>query len=40
MLRDGGGKTIQLSDIYICSVNELGLANFTKLQVEKEEKKA
>ena len=33
------GKTIQMSDLHQCSANEVGLANFIKLQVEKEEKK-
>ena len=31
-----GGKTIQLSDLHQCCANEVGLANFIKLQVEKE----
>jgi hypothetical protein len=34
-----GGKTIQLSDLHMCNDHEVGLANFTKLQVEMEEKK-
>ena len=34
-----GGKTIQMSDLHICNDHEVGLANFIKLQVEKEEKK-
>jgi hypothetical protein len=34
-----GGKTIQLSDLHMCSANEVGLANFIKLQVENESKK-
>lgn len=32
------GKTIQLSDLHQCNDHEVGLANFIKLQVEKEEK--
>lgn len=32
------GKTIQLSDLHMCSNYEVGLANFMKIQVEKEEK--
>jgi hypothetical protein len=34
-----GGKTIQMSDLHQCSANEVGLANFIKLQVENGEKK-
>ena len=34
-----GGKTIQLSDLHQCSANEVGLANFIKLQLENGEKK-
>jgi hypothetical protein len=34
-----GGKTIQLSDLHQCNDHEVGLANFVKIQVEKEEKK-
>jgi len=33
------GKTIQLSDLHQCNDYEVGLANFIKIQVEKEEKK-
>ena len=33
------GKTIQMSDLHMCNDHEVGLANFIKLQVEKEEKK-
>jgi len=33
------GKTIQMSDLHQCSPTSVGLANFVKLQVEKEEKK-
>ena len=28
------GKTIQLSDLHQCSANEVGLANFIKIQIE------
>lgn len=35
-----GGKVIQLSDLHQCNDHVVGLANFIKLQVEKEEKKA
>jgi hypothetical protein len=31
-----GGKTIQLSDLHQCSANEIGLANFIKIQIENE----
>jgi hypothetical protein len=31
-----GGKTIQLSDLHHCNDHEIGLANFIKIQVEKE----
>jgi hypothetical protein len=31
-----GGKTIQLSDLHQCNDHEVGLANFIKIQVEKE----
>lgn len=34
-----GGKTIQMSDLHQCNDHEVGLANFVKIQVEKEEKK-
>jgi len=34
-----GGKTIQLSDLHQCNDHEVGLANFIKIQLEKEEKK-
>jgi hypothetical protein len=34
-----GGKTIQLADLHQCNENEVGLANFIKLLVDKEEKK-
>jgi len=34
-----GGKTIQLSDLHQCSANEVGLANFIKIQIENGEKK-
>jgi hypothetical protein len=34
-----GGKTIQLSDLHQCNDHEVGLANFIKIQVEREEKK-
>jgi hypothetical protein len=34
-----GGKTIQMSDLHQCNDHEVALANFIKLQVEKEEKK-
>jgi hypothetical protein len=30
-----GGKTIQMSDLHQCNDQEVGLANFIKLQVEK-----
>lgn len=33
------GKTIQMADLHQCNDHEVGLANFIKLQVEKEEKK-
>jgi hypothetical protein len=33
-----GGKAIQLADLHQCSANEVGLANFIKIQVEKDEK--
>ena len=33
-----GGKTIQLSDLHYCNDHEVGLANFTKFQITKEEK--
>jgi hypothetical protein len=33
------GKTIQMSDLHQCNDHEVGLANFIKIQVEKEEKK-
>jgi hypothetical protein len=33
-----GGKVIQLSDLHQCGANEVGLANFIKIQIEKEEK--
>ena len=32
------GKVIQLSDLHHCSDHEIGLANFIKIRVEKEEK--
>jgi len=32
------GKVIQLSDLHHCSDHEVGLANFIKIRVEKEEK--
>ena len=32
------GKTIQLSDLHQCNENEIGLANFIKIQITKEEK--
>ena len=35
-----GGKVIQMSDLHLCNDHEVGLANFIKIQVEKEEKKA
>ena len=28
-----GGKTIQLSDLHQCNANEIGLANFIKIQI-------
>jgi hypothetical protein len=34
-----GGKTIQLSDLHQCNENEIGLANFIKLQITREEEK-
>lgn len=34
-----GGKTIQMSDLHQCNDHEVGLANFVKIQVEKEEMK-
>jgi hypothetical protein len=34
-----GGKTIQLSDLHQCNANEIGLANFIKIQIENEVKK-
>jgi hypothetical protein len=33
------GKTIQMLDLHQCNDHEVALANFIKLQVEKEEKK-
>ena len=33
------GKVIQMADLHQCNNYEVGLANFIKLQVEKEEKK-
>jgi hypothetical protein len=33
-----GGKAIQLSDLHHCNDHEVGLANFTKIQITKEEK--
>ena len=33
------GKTIQMSDLHQCNDHEVGLANFIKIQVEKEEQK-
>jgi len=33
------GKTTQLSDLHQCNNHEVGLANFIKLQVEKEDHK-
>ena len=33
------GKVIQMSDLHMCNNYEVGLANFVKLQVEKEETK-
>lgn len=33
------GKVIQMSDLHICNDHEVGLANFTKLQIEGTEKK-
>jgi hypothetical protein len=33
-----GGKAIQLSDLHHCNDHEVGLANFTKIQIDKEEK--
>jgi hypothetical protein len=30
-----GGKTIQMSDLHHCNANEVGIANFLKLQVDK-----
>jgi hypothetical protein len=33
-----GGKVIQLSDLHHCNDDEIGLANFTKIQINKEEK--
>ena len=35
-----GGKVIQMADLHQCNANEVALANFIKIQVEKEEKKA
>ena len=32
------GKVIQLSDLHHCSDHEVGLANFIKIRVEKEER--
>lgn len=29
-----GGKTILLSDLHQCNANEVGLANFIKIQIE------
>lgn len=34
-----GGKTIQLSDLHQCNANEVGLANFIKIQIENEVQK-
>jgi hypothetical protein len=34
-----GGKTIQLSDLHQCNDHEVGLANFIRIQIEKEEQK-
>jgi len=33
-----GRKVIQLSDLHHCNGHEVGLANFTKIQITKEEK--
>jgi hypothetical protein len=33
-----GGKSIQLSDLHHCNDHEVGLANFIKIQITKEEK--
>lgn len=33
------GKTIQMADLHQCNDHEVALANFIKIQVEKEEKK-
>ena len=33
-----GGKVIQLSDLHHCNDHEVGLANFIKIQITKEEK--
>jgi len=34
-----GGKTIQLSDLHQCNANEIGLANFIKIQIGDEVRK-
>ena len=34
-----GGKTIQMSDLHQCNDHEVGLANFIKIQIEREEKR-
>jgi hypothetical protein len=34
-----GGKTIQLSDLHQCNANEIGLANFVKIQIGNEVRK-
>jgi hypothetical protein len=34
-----GGKVIQLSDLHHCNDHEVGLANFTKIQIENDEMK-
>lgn len=33
------GKTIQMTDLHQCNNHEVGLANFIKIQIEKEENK-
>ena len=33
-----GGKTIQMSDLHQCNDHDVGLANFVRLEIEKDEK--
>ena len=34
-----GGKTIQMSDLYQCNANEIGIANLIKIQIGNEVRK-